>query len=275
MKNLRKNKKLMATLIAGILLMTAAIGIGTWAWYSGSSTAVIDTGLNTASIQVAADTSDVDGYWFPYNDQAAIVIQKKLASGVSADIADAFAAYNVAAFRANLIPNAYVKNTGIWSVEIGTVLEGSATYNVNSFSPTYIRFKVPAFSIALDTVQNVIVTLVDSDPADATAPPQPTLTFELADLKEDGGWYYCPYPSMYMFYREVSIVVQDYILPTAGNAGKQHQAFTYVNGGIEAEVIQAGNNAAWQIPGWDVAAVGDYFIDPHTIPAYCAIFNCH
>ena len=37
MAKLLKNKRLFITLLAGVLLLTAAIGAGTWAWFTANS----------------------------------------------------------------------------------------------------------------------------------------------------------------------------------------------------------------------------------------------
>lgn len=62
MKKVMQNKRLLVTLLAGVLLITAAIGAGTWAWFT-SSTTVEDGSFFTATVALG----DTDGDWGVWN----------------------------------------------------------------------------------------------------------------------------------------------------------------------------------------------------------------
>jgi len=67
MAKLMKNKKLFVTLLAGILLLTAVIGTGTYAWFTDSATIGGNADFKTAIVALDDADGDYDVYTFDAN----------------------------------------------------------------------------------------------------------------------------------------------------------------------------------------------------------------
>lgn len=64
MQKILQNKKLFITLLAGVLLLTAAVGAGTWAWFTGSATAEGNGQFVLAKVGIEADGAEFNAYDF-------------------------------------------------------------------------------------------------------------------------------------------------------------------------------------------------------------------
>ena len=281
MKNLLKNKKLLATLGAGVLLLTLVLG-GTYAWLTSTDQTGTDN-YQTASVDVVAEAAT--GY--KYN-ALSHVTQVPFIRALEAMHLSSTAAADFAAFLDNpinamtildVITPGYTPNVGDFTVvknAFGTpnmnVTPGSfvgANYNFDvsdSTIPVYFRISAAELTgnlAAAPGTTPVPIYHVQRATAKITGGEYPPGTpFELEvdlhlvtdPLNVYSDYYYCAMPLDPTIGYKVEINVLAYVFGDPNRAQFQNITFNFGAAGNEAEVIQATDLAVYLADEWEDAA---------------------
>lgn len=286
MQQILRNKKLFITLLAGILLVTAAIGAGTYAWFTGGDKIEIAGDFNTGSIKVSANTGSMVAYNFYPGDAIAIAQQDILEKSM----------YDNNALKSEDDRNTALKtwvsttqaNPG-WSPRMPSeqVVPGRLNFIVNPFNganPNYIynmspgsmflnkySFNFEGTMVAYFRVKaSDIIQMKNGDPIPSEMiqaifiqSSDPTgIGNNLYALTYSDGYFYCDVPLMPGEISTINFRSLIYILGEENDAPMQTE-FKF-NGVFALETIQATNNAVYMADGWkDVVGVDGFDYMPY------------
>lgn len=295
MQNILKNKRLFATLLAGILLITAALGAGTYAWFTDNSSANSINSYQTGRIYVNAGNVNLASYEFQHNDSNAGAMQTSLEnfykSTPAGDPSAIFDNLNAQRNNGTLNANNLKKNVNMVGsnpmVTPGCLLESTIPFSVllesglnppsTSWSSIPVYFRIAAAelenvdpNIKLKTLDNITANFkkVSNFGAVLTDHTQDIVnevgSIKLVKATDSNGkdWYYCNIPIMNGYNDYVEITVQNYVVGSANDdAVENDKTFTFgAAGGVGVEIIQATNNAVWFADDWADVAVNNFFV---------------
>ena len=227
MKKLLKNKRLLVTFLAGILLMSATLTSGTWAWFTDRATAeglnadfemakinvnldndtleatVFDFypgDLNTVTLQEALET-EFNAYWEAPDDEEPEERDIRQANGYTAfwNVMHTSFGGNVET-PLNLIENPWIERgfeTRHYNLTPSSIIEVKYSFKINATDTTIpVYFRVPAFNLELEQgdfdlafIQSAQATI-----GTQTIPLGRAVTVS-NDTDIDGDiWYYSPEP---------------------------------------------------------------------------------
>jgi predicted ribosomally synthesized peptide with SipW-like signal peptide len=275
MKKLMKNKRLFVTVLAAVLMLTAVVGAGTFAWFTSTATVSGDGIIQTAVIKVEAETVSLIAYDFPATNAgnfAQGMLENNPTYPQSPDDTVLIGRFAAAFLNKGIfIPN-FLSPAGVQPIKVtpGTLLETKIPFIVNAGSNAPVYFRVKAadlklvnatLGLTLDTYDNYSVSM--AVPLGGTP----------ATFKKVGDYYYCDLPiwgSESVNYNPIDLVVYNYIIGSRNGNNAQNVVFSYGNT-IEAEIIQATNNAVYMMPagsGWREAAgnnpdLNRFFVSPY------------
>jgi len=247
MKKFLKNKSIMLSIVAGLLLTVIALGAGTWSWFTSVAEGVAGD-FDTGYVWLEHKATDPTLIYNVPTSTAGASLQNTLETMANDT---AFAEYianagGISAFSTNL---------GLLSAPLatpGSLVLGVCKFENKSNVPVYFRVEsataVASGGATLKIVQMGTATITNAASLSKTVP----LVSDTA-----GKYWYCTTPLAKDDIIEVGVVA--YIFGAQNSdegfdgitSSKELENVTFIFGGDgKGELIQAANNAVHIVDGW-------------------------
>ena len=290
MRKLRTNKKMLVSLLAGVVVTLAVLTAATYAWFTASDTAVGDGQFWTATVAVEAENAEFNGYDFypgadflhtrdfqsilesfatdPWQEAAMFGIRiRSLYDGWLGDpLRVALTALDV---PTTILPNAVyliqnpfnrtIQNSGtasefteVYNVTPGSLLEAKYAFESNSAIPVYFRIDAADLKGVGFDIDDLRYVSTSLVSIIGTQADDDEIVELFGELIREGDYYYCPIPLSPEYGWRAEVCYVTYIYGAANSdAGLQGEMIKFGDGsGISVELIQATNNAVYFADGW-------------------------